>query len=255
MFAALHGELALHPWRAPDSASSDAYSLFVARSSTMRLLTAAGESAGCGAWGMNDAGQAEGPGSLSGRIAWFQASLTVPIDRPLPLQAFLSCAGDVVAQLGASRLDAVQILLPIEPRDSVPARRRNDWVAAVVQDAGWFADRDPRSRAQVRVTLNSGQNPSLLAAAPEMLQWMQGIKQDVFSCESSSVMDAEDVFLEPTISDGLWPGPARHRATFHGTLAEWSLDGVGWLAGFLAVASSRHGVNTPLTLTASRATS
>lgn len=140
-------------------------------------------------------------------------------------------------------------------RDSVPARRRDDWVAAVVQDAGWFADRDPRSRAQVRVTLNGGQNPSLLAAAPEMLQWMQGIKQDVFSCESCSVMDAEDVFLEPTISDGLWPGPARHRATFHGTLAEWSLDGVGWLAGFLAVASSRHGVNTPLTLTASRATS
>lgn len=255
MFVALYGELALHPWRAADAASSDAYSLFVARSSAMRLLVAASESTGGGVWGMNDAGQADSRGSQSRRIAWFQVALTEGARRPLPVQAFLSCAGDVVARLGTPRLDAVQMLLPIEPLDAAPARRKDDGMASVVQDAGWFADCDPRSRAQVRVTLDGGQNQSLRAAAPEMLQWMQGIKQDVFSCESCSVMDAEDLFLEPAISDGLWPGPAGYRATFHGTLAEWSLDGLGWLASFLAVASSRHGVSTPLILTASRVTS
>jgi hypothetical protein len=37
MFASLHGELAVHPWRDPEAAS-DAYSLFVARSSAMGWL-------------------------------------------------------------------------------------------------------------------------------------------------------------------------------------------------------------------------
>ena len=51
--------------------------------------------------------------------------------------------------------------------------------------------------------------------------------------------------------DELWLGPAQPRTTF-GILAEWSLDALGWLAAFLADASSRHGVGTPLMLTASR---
>jgi hypothetical protein len=36
-------------------------------------------------------------------------------------------------------------------------------------------------------------------------------------------------------------------------LAERSLDALGWLAAFLADVSSRHGVSTPLMLTADRA--
>jgi hypothetical protein len=49
------------------------------------------------------------------------------------------------------------------------------------------------------------------------------------------------------------PGTSRHRVTFRGTLAEWSLDALGWLAVFLADVSSRHGVSTLLMLTADRA--
>ncbi len=40
--------------------------------------------------------------------------------------------------------------------------------------------------------------------------------------------------------------------TFRGTLAEWSLDVLGWLAAFLADGASRHGVSTQLMFTADR---
>jgi hypothetical protein len=257
MFAALHGELALHPWRDPFVAPSDPYSLFVARSSAMGWLAEAAENA-CGVWGMNDAGQDPVSGSQRGsRVGWFQVSLIdpVPAGRPLPMQAFLACAGDVVARIGTLRLQAVQVLLPVQSLDAAAgSASRMSAVMTLIQDAGWFADCDPQLRTQVRVTVDGGQDPYIRSAAPEMLQWMQGIKQDVFSCDSFSLMDDDDMALKPAVIDELWRGPARHRATFRGTLAEWSLDALGWLAAFLAEASSRHGVSTPLMLTTGRST-
>ncbi|WP_326643601.1 hypothetical protein OG884_07775 [Streptosporangium sp. NBC_01755] len=250
MFAALHGELVSHPWRDPHVASSDAYSLFVARSSAMGWLTEATENASGGLWGMNDAGQGPDSGSDPSRIAWFQVSLTEPVPdgRPLPVQAFLSCAGDVVARIGTPRLRAVQLLLPVQ---SLDASSRVRGVIPLLQEAGWFADVDPRLRTPVRVTLDGGQEPSIRSAAPEMLRWMRGFTQDVFSCDSFSLTD-DDTVLKPAVIDELWRGPARHRATFSGVLAEWSLDALGWLAAFLAEASSQNGVGTPLMLTADR---
>lgn len=254
MFAALFGELALHSWRDPAVASSDAYRLFVARSSAMGWLAEATEEAPGGVWGMNDAGQDPDSESQPSRVAWFQVSLIgpVPAGRPLPVQAFLSCAGDVVARMGMLRLQAVQILLPVQGLDTLAgASSRMRAVGTLLQDTGWFADDDPHVRTGVRVTLDGGQDPSIRSAAPEMLQWMQDIKQDVFSCDSFSLTD-DAVVLKPAIIDELWLGPAQHRVTFRGTLTEWSLDSLGWLAAFLACASSRHGVGTPLLLTASR---
>jgi hypothetical protein len=64
--------------------------------------------------------------------------------------------------------------------------------------------------------------------------------------------DDDDMVLKPAVIDELWLGPGHHRATFRGTLAEWSLDALGWLAAFLADASSRHGLSTPSMLTAKR---
>lgn len=52
--------------------------------------------------------------------------------------------------------------------------------------------------------------------------------------------------------DRLWLGPGHHRATFRGTLAEWSLDALGWLGAFLVEAAHQHGVRTPLMLSARR---
>jgi hypothetical protein len=255
MFAALHGELASHPWRDPSFASSDAYSLFYARSSAMGWLTEAKENASGGLWGMNDAGLDAGPGSQSSRIAWFQVVLTepVPADRPLPVQAFLSCAGDVLARIGTLRLQRVEALLPVQSLDP-PAgtSSRLSAVTALLTDSGWFEDSDPRLRARVRVTLDGGQNPSIRSVAPEMLRWVQELRQSVFSCDSFSLADDDHVVLEPPALDESWLGPGHHRVTFRGTLVEWSLDALGWVAAFLAEASSRHGVSTQLMLTASR---
>ncbi|MEV0757970.1 hypothetical protein [Streptosporangium sp. NPDC050280] len=254
MLAALHGELTPHPWRDPLVASSDAYSLFVARASAMGWLTEATRNASGGLWGMNDAGQDPLPeSSRPARVAWFQVSLTTPVPagRPLPVQAFLSCADDVVARIGALRLAAVQVLLPVQGLDApTDTSSQGSAVMTLLQDAGWFADVDPHLRTRVRVTLDGGQDPSIRSAAPEMLRWIRELDQDVFSCDSLTVTD--DVILEPAVIDELWRGPARHRVALRGTLAEWSLDALGWLAALLADAGARYGVGTPLMFTAAR---
>ncbi|MFV2196823.1 hypothetical protein [Nocardiopsis sp. LOL_012] len=78
MLAALHGELAVHPRYTPGAARSDAYSLFLARSSAMAWLTEAASGTPGGLWGMNDAGQDAGTGAAHTmtRRLWFPVSLT-----------------------------------------------------------------------------------------------------------------------------------------------------------------------------------
>lgn len=260
LFAALYGELVPHPWRDPDS-DQDAYLLFYERSLAMGWLDDAGAA---GLWGMNDAGQdhplAAPEASL---VAWFQVGVEpVPGDRPLPVQPFLRCAGDAAARIGALRLRAVQVLLPVQGLD-VTSRPEHARVPSLLT-AGWFRAGDPRSRTPVRVTLDGGQAPSIQSAAPRMREWLNRLDQDVFACEAYSRTDSytgearprtehDPSTMRPPFDDAFWNGPPRHRATFHGTLAEWSLDALGWLGGLLADLSAREGVTTPLLLTASRA--
>ncbi|WP_150254825.1 hypothetical protein [Nocardiopsis deserti] len=121
----------------------------------------------------------------------------------------------------------------------------------MLQDAGWFVDTAPGLARRVQVTLDGGQVPSIVAAMPQMLPWMRAFDQLVFSCDPTPAEgDANAAAgLAPGIADHLWQGPGHHRATIHGTLVEWSLDALGWLAAFLAEAGAQHGVRTPLMLT------
>jgi hypothetical protein len=250
MFVALHGEFRAHPWRDARAARADAYSLFVARASAMGWLAEPSAGTAGGVWGMNDAGHdARSRSDPPLRIAWFQVVLVdrIAAGRPLPLQSFLSCADDVVARMGSANLRAIQVLLPERRVDEAPdASRRAKAVMTLLQDAGWFADCEPRSKTQVRATLEGGQDAAI-PSAPRMLDWMTSFEQDVFSPRSCSSTD--DGHLEPAVIDKLWQVPAHHRLTFCGGLAEWSMAALGWLGAFLAEASSQHGVSAPLLLT------
>lgn len=257
MFAALFGELTLHPYS--DQLSQDAYSLFYARSAAMGWLTPAVEHGSGGFWGMNDAGASPGPGPQPQRIAWFQVVLTGPAPGGiLPVQPLLTCAGDVVARLGTLRLDAVQVLLPERdfPDERKPASPSGARVAWPLLDTlNWFADCDPRLRAPVRVTLDGGPDRSVQEAAPAILQEVREIRPDIFVCDSISLADDDHLVLRPIPFEAEGePGASHHRVTFRGTLADWSLDVLGWAAAFLADVSSRQGTRTPLLLTAGRAT-
>lgn len=247
MFATLYGELTLHPWRDPVAVMSDAYRLFYARSSAMGWLTKAAEHASIGAWAMNDAGQNPDSEAQGTHRIWFQVSVSdpLPADQPLPVQPFLACADDVVARMGTLRLDAIQVLLPVQSINKAADEY------AVLTDAGWFSDCNPHLRTRVRATLDGGQNPSIRSVAPGMVQWMQERKQDVFTCDACSLTDDAEI-LTPIFGDQLWLGPSQHRATFYGSLVEWSMDAIGWLAAFLANASTQHEVSTALVLTVSR---
>ena len=137
-----------------------------------------------GTWGMNDAQQDLVSGSQPSCRTWFHVSLIdpIPAGRPLPVQAFLACAGDVVARIGTLRLQAVQVLLPVESLNpSAGASSHLNAVMTLIQDSGWFADCNPHLSTWVRVTLDSGQDSSIRSVAPAMFQWMHEIRQDVFA--------------------------------------------------------------------------
>ncbi|MFY1670274.1 hypothetical protein ACN27G_09975 [Plantactinospora sp. WMMB334] len=274
MSAALYGELRPHPWRDPETAQ-DAYILFHDRSlamgwlddlgGTVRITAGGVEERPTGApglWGMNDAGQVH-PLALpeSSLVAWFQVGVEpVAGDRPLPVQPFLRCAADTVARIGELRLRAVQLLLPVQGIDA-SARPAYAELPAL-RTAGWFTGGDPRASTPVRVTLDGGQDPSIRTAAPRMRERMGRPAQEVFACGSLSLDDEpaggdnpggdDPLASRPPFEDHFWNGPARYRATFHGTLAEWSADALGWLGGLLADLAARHGITTPLLLTAAR---
>lgn len=254
LFAAFYGDLVAHPSRAGAVPSADAYSLFVARSSAMEWLTAIPEvSLGTGIWEMNDATQGPAPGSPE-RVASFQVSLPEPVvaGRP-PVQAFLSCAADVLARLGNLRLTALQILLPVHAIEAPTGASTARMVTMrLLQDSGWFADTDPSGRSPVLLTLDGGQDPAIKNAAPEMVRWLQQINQDVITVDSFSTASDQPPAIATPIIDELWAGPARHQVTVRCTLIEWSVDALAWSAAFLADTSARYGVNGTLLLTAQR---
>ena len=96
---------------------------------------------------------------------------------------------------------------------------------------GWFRRSNPQSRTPVRITLDSGQTPSIPPLAPRMQARIDRLDQDVFVCESHSLTDHDALMTTPPFDDSFWNGPPLHRATFHGTLTEWldaSILDEGW---------------------------
>jgi hypothetical protein len=258
MFAALYGGLVPHAWRDPDS-ENDAYSLFHQRSLAMGWLDdrSAGDDfedhmlRAPGLWGMNDAGW-DHPLAVAGSqlISWFQVEASaVPGDRLLPVQPFLRCAQDTTALAGTLSLSAVQILLPVQGLDALSRPRHAPLPA--MQTIQWFAERDPRSRTSVDVSINSGRDPSIPAVAKQLTDHLGHLEQDVFIPRSHGV-PSHDAVLPPPFEDGFWNGPPLHGLVLTGELAEWSCDAIGWLAELVADAAAQLGVHTRLLVTVTK---
>lgn len=250
MFAGLHGELTPHPWRAA-AAESDAYSLFHSKSVAMGWIARPVQGVIGGFWGMNDAGQqGPDPDAQHPYALWFQVVLPRLLSptQPLPLQPFLSCVGDVVARMGSLQLDAIQVLLPLQSfAGSADASLHNAGLFAPISSAGWFFDCNPAAATRVQVILDGGPNPAIRSVAADLFQRLQRIKQTVFVCDAFSDTDATNI-LKPNFLDDAFR-PSQHPVTFYGTLVEWSLDALGWLATFMAGVSFEFGVITPMLLT------
>ncbi|MEU8886659.1 hypothetical protein [Streptomyces sp. NPDC048442] len=255
MFAAFHGELVPHPWRAPES-EHDAYQLFHQRSVAMGWLddqsSAAGDeraSKAPGLWAMNNAFCSTRHAAAE-PFAWFQVECSVPAsDRPLPVQPFLRCAEDTTALIGTAHLSAVQILLPVQ--GLAPASRPRSALVPSMETCDWFGERAPQSRTPVRVTMSSGRTPSISAVAQQLVSHLVRLEQAVFLPGESGRAD-EDATLPSPFADDFWNGPPLHGMTLDGELAEWSCDAVGWLAATIADSAAQLGVRTPLLLTVVR---
>lgn len=259
MFAALYGELVPHAWRDPES-ELDVYSLFYHRSIAMGWLDDRGAGGGFedrmlrapGLWGMNDTGWNHPLAAAgAGLISWFQVEASVVADdRPLPVQPFLRCAEDATARAGTLDLSAVQVLLPVHGLD--PASRPPYAPVPAMLTVHWFADRDPRSRTPVEVSISSGRDPSVPAVAQRLTDHLGHLDQEVFVCTSHEVA-GRDAVLPPPFDDTFWNGPPLHGVVLRGELAEWSCDAVGWLGEVIADSVAQLGVHSPLLLTVTRA--
>ncbi|KJY24634.1 hypothetical protein VR44_34755 [Streptomyces katrae] len=258
MFAALYGELVPHAWRDPAS-EHDAYQLFHQRSLAMGWLddragaeevSAAGRRthAAPGLWAMNDAGWSHPLAApRPNLISWFQVEVSaLPDDRPLPVQPFLRCAQDTTERVGAVRLTAVQILLPVQgieasarpPYALVPSMRTSDW----------FGECDPQARVPVKVRIDGGVDRSIPMVAPQLARHVVPADQNVFAGEIDEVLPLGE-FPAPPFDDRFWNGPPLHGMTLSGELAEWSCDAVGWLAATVADSAAHLGIHTPVLFT------
>lgn len=245
--AALYGELKLHAWRDPYVESPDLYGLFYARSSAMGWLTEAVEGAKGGFWAMNEAEHDASSQVVPHMIAWCQVDLTYPDPAGrVPLQPLLTCLGDAVARIGAAQISAIQIAIPeLEPGRTSSASALD---ALTGDEMYWFLNSEPESTTEIRVTFDGGSDPRIGAAAPNILGWVK----DAQSVVSFDTVVPADEALDPLdrfFGTDTWPGPQQNRATIPGTLVEWSLDALGWLATLVAAAASHQGVSTPWTLT------
>ncbi|MGW6243988.1 hypothetical protein [Streptomyces roseolus] len=262
MFAALYGELVPHAWRDPAS-EHDAYQLFHQRALAMGWLddrsgTGEGGASGGrahvapGLWAMNDAGWGH-PLAASGPnlISWFQVEAgALADDRPLPVQPFLRCAQDTTERIGAVRLTAVQVLLPVQGIDA--SARPPYALLPSMRTPAWFGECDPRARVSVKVRVDGGLDPSIPGVAPQFARRVVPPDQNVFAGGLDEAVPPEG-FPLPPFDDRFWNGPPLHGMTLSGELAEWSCDAVGWLAATVADSAAHIGVRTPVLFTVARA--
>src|SRR5260370_9506398 len=114
---------------------------------------------------MSDAEAAPTSGPQPQQVASFQVVVTGPVQgKLLPVQSFLSCAGDVVARLGRLRLEAVRVLLPERDapgggRPPSPSSMRVAW--PFLDPPALFAHWDPRPRSPLRPTPDRRPGPPL----------------------------------------------------------------------------------------------
>ncbi|WP_426564182.1 hypothetical protein ACPPVT_22210 [Angustibacter sp. McL0619] len=260
MFAALYGRFIEHGG-APDW-DADPYALFYRRSLAMGWLddlefhprvgvAAEVRPGGAGLWSMNDAGFGEGgPSSDTWPALWFQIGVDpLPTERPLPTQPFLRCAGDAASQLGVLDLQAVQVLLPLQVLGDASDDLR---LSTSLVTADWFSPRtDSHSLTSVRLTLEGG------AAADLGTISVDDIVADVNGCDQRILTltigtDKLGPLIPPPFPDYFWGGPVSARVGLEGDLYDWSLDAIGWLAGFLGDICARRAIHSPLLLTVAR---
>jgi len=257
LFAALHGGVAPRGRSALDHDEHDAYQLFHDYSQAMGWLDDRSIVGGPvdrqhlapGLWGMNDAGWVGPHASAEPQLlSWFQVEASaVPADRPLPVQPLLHCAERVTAHLGVLDLHAVHVLVPVQGLASAP-RTACARVPGMLSK-GWFTG-STGAPTPVRFSLNSGQDPVLRAAAPDIVDRFGRLEQEVFLLDSHEV--TEDVDRPVPLEDSAWNGPPEHSVVLHGRLIEWSCDAIGWLMGVLGDVAALSGVRTPLLMTARR---
>jgi hypothetical protein len=247
LFAALYGDLT-HRWPRDSEDTHDAYGLFYYRSEGMGWLderdshspATSGLVQAPGLWELQEAGwEDEHAPRDSGQVSWFQVEASpVPWNRPLPAQPFLHCAEACTRQAGTFTLTKVRIELPAAPALIDPPRDPDDPVPSL-RTEGWFSACDPADQTSVQVSVSAADHPDDRAALARLGQYFAGLEQSVFTLvDTAQVASGAAKELGRPVdrswSSFFWGTPDRHGAVFTGSLAEWSGDAIGWLAGALA---------------------
>jgi hypothetical protein len=247
LFAALYGDLT-HRWPRDSEDTEDAYGLFYYRSESMGWLderdsrspAQSGLVQAPGLWELQEADwEAERAPRDSGQVSWFQVEVSpVPYNRPLPAQPFLHCAEASTRQAGTFTLTKVRIELPAAPALIDSPRDPHEPVPSL-STQGWFSACDPADQTSVQVSVSAGDHPDDRAALAQLGQYFADLSQSVFTLVDTAqpATGAAAELGRPvdhSWSSFFWNTPDRHGVVLTGSLAEWTGDAIGWLAGALA---------------------
>lgn len=237
----IFGSIKVHPWVKDAVHDQDAYSLFHARAVSMGWAQSFSSEPGLGLWGMNEADQQWSTQSALTRLAWFQVGILNenPEEPPLPVAPLLRCAADCLSRVGETRIEAIQLLLPVHLGNSA-------W-RHLVSCLNWFEICDPNLRTAVRITVDTGTS-ELQDHAEDIVALAQANNTGGFEITSHSSDTAVSVDLSPPVADELRLGSTRHPVTFDAVVPEWSVEALGWISTLLAGAYYDAGLRTTMLL-------
>jgi hypothetical protein len=219
---------------AEDISEEDAYSVFMARSTSM--MWAGDNPPQTKLWGMNDANVEWSPGS-SGQVAWFQvvALNKSKRRRRLPVQPIVACARDTLGRFGELTLTGTQMLLPMELASDQ---------YYLTSGLNWFELSDPAARLPIRITLDGGSDDDVQRKAADVFAMLQKINSGPFAFHSYSTDKTQGVRLDPPVVGDLWLGRGRHPVAVEATAPEWNLDATSWVTELCAEACRQVGIDT-----------
>jgi hypothetical protein len=203
------------------SSGEDCYSAFRALSSAVGILSSAdADDSARGLWGMNDAGGPWLGDDPIGRRGEFQVYPEHDGSVPLPVEAFTTTAVAAVGRFGPLELHGLEYYVPISLAGPATTRLDDGW--------RWFALDDPRDRAPLLVTLDSGDSPSAVERRLDIHRALEEVSPAWEGLDPMLLADADAVDFADPVPWRWWLGDGPpHTATFSVTAMEWAPLAIG----------------------------
>lgn len=225
-----------------EEAEADCYSVFHGLSAALGLLAHASEDASDGGqWGMNDAGGPWSGADPTALCGWFQVVPMGEGREPLPLVPFTAATVATVARFGEFSLTGLEFYLPL------PRAGPEQW--RLMSGRSWFDPIDPTGRTPLRITLDSGTDPSVAERVDDLLDALDSLWSARMHFHFEAADDNTAVEFAAPSPWRWWLGDddgsstfASHTCTLTATAPEWSPIALGYTVAYVSEACRAVGI-------------